>query len=137
MYDYDYYNSLGTVGSNNSALGYGIWAVIAFVLAIVGGILVYCLFLNAKNEKKVTKFWKWLYDFLSFKKMFVEALLKVTYLCATIFITLYSFAFIGSSFLAFVGLLILGNLVLRVVYEYSLILIMLWKNTKEINEKTK
>ena len=62
-------------------------------------------------------------------------LLKVFYLIGAIFITLGSVAYIGTSALAFFGMLILGNLVLRVIYEGSLLVILIYKNVKELNEK--
>ena len=115
--------------------GAGVWVIISAILALVGGILVYVLFLNKKNEKKFTGFVKWLYDFLSFKTLTIEMLLKVFYLIGAIFITLGSFAYIGTSALAFFGMLILGNLVLRVIYEGALLVILIYKNVKELNEK--
>lgn len=115
-----------------SALATSIWLIISFVLAIVGAILLYVLFLNKKNEGKFKGFWGWLYDFLSFKKMFLEMLLKVTYLVAAIYITLSSFAMIGSSFLLFLVYLVLGNVIARVVYEFSLILLVICRNTTDI-----
>ena len=106
-----------TVSSGSST-----WQIIALVLAIVGAFAVYFAFLPKKNENKFTGFVKWLYNF---------------YLILAIYVTLSSFGFIGTSALAFFGMLIVGNLVLRISFEASLMLIMIYKNTKEINEKTK
>ena len=78
----------------------------------------------------------WLYDFLSFRKMFIEALLKITYLISAIFVTLSAFAVI-SNFLAFLLYLVVGNLVVRVAYEFSLILLVICRNTTDINKKLK
>lgn len=117
--------------------GIGTWGIIAFVLALVGGILVYTLFLSKKNEGKFTGFTKWLYEFLGFKNLTIEVLLKVCYLVSAIYVTLMSFGFIGSSAIAFFGFLIVGNLVLRLAFEGALLLILVYKNVKEINEKTK
>lgn len=119
-----------------SAIGSTVWIILSLILAIVGGILIYFLFLNKKNEGKFTGFLGWLYDFLSFKKMFLEALLKVTYLIVAIYITLYSFVLIGESFLAFLLTLVLGNVVTRVVYEFSLILLVICRNTTDIAKNT-
>ncbi len=119
-----------------SAVGSTVWIILSLILAIVGGILIYFLFLNKKNEGKFTGFLGWLYDFLSFKKMFLEALLKVTYLIVAIYITLYSFVLIGESFLAFLLTLVLGNVVTRVVYEFSLILLVICRNTTDIAKNT-
>lgn len=119
-----------------SAVGSTVWVILSLILAVVGGILVYFLFLSKKNEGKFTGFLGWLYDFLSFKKMFLEALLKVTYLIIAIYITLYSFVLIGDSFLGFVLTLVLGNVIARVVYEFSLILLVICRNTTDIAKKT-
>lgn len=97
---------------------------------------IYFLFLSKKNEGKFTGFLGWLYDFLSFKKMFLETLLKITYLVVALYITLSSFALIGSSFLGFLITLIVGNIVARVVYEFSLVLLVICRNTTEIAKNT-
>lgn len=115
--------------------GASIWLIISAVLAVVGGILVYFLFLNKKNENKFKGFASWLYDFLSFKKMFIETLLKITYLVAAIYITLSSFALISVNFLTFLLSLVIGNLIIRVIYEFSLVLLVICRNTTEINKK--
>lgn len=121
----------------NSMIGNSVWLIVSIILAVVGGILIYCLFLSKKNEGKFTGFLGWLYDFLSFKKMFLEVLLKVTYLIIALYITLSSFALIGTSFLAFLLTLVLGNIIVRVVYEFSLILLVICRNTTEIAKNTK
>ena len=121
------------------AEGIAIWSIIASILAIVGGILVYFLFVSAKTTPK-GKFAKWLKDFLSFKIMWIEPILKIVYYIATIFIVLYSFSFIslgGFGFLAFILILILGPVVLRIAYEATMMFIMIWRNTKDIADNTK
>lgn len=123
--------------SLNSAAGSAVWMIVSIILAIIGGFLIYFLFLNKKNEGKFNGFLGWLYDFLSFKKMFLEALLKITYLILALYITLSSFALIGFNFLAFLLTLVLGNLILRVAYEFSLILLVICRNTTEIAKNMK
>lgn len=110
------------------------WMVTALLLAIIGGILIYFLFLKKENENKYTGFVKYLYEFLSFKKMWLETILKVSYLILAIYITLTSFELISTSFMAFVLTLVFGNIVLRVVYELSLLLLTICRNTTEINK---
>lgn len=126
-----------TSTSLNTAAGNAVWMIIALVLAIVGGLLIYFLFLNKKNEGKFNGFLGWMYDFLSFKKMFLEALLKIAYLIVALYITLASFALIGVNFLSFLAMLIVGNLALRVVYEFALVLLVICRNTTEIAKNTK
>lgn len=113
------------------------WGTIALILAIIGGILVYFLFLKKDNENKFTGFKKYLYEFLSFKKMWLETILKISYLIITIYISLMSFELIKTSFLLFVLTFALGNLIVRVIYELSLLLLTICRNTTEINKKLK
>ena len=56
--------------------------------------------------------------------------------CA-IFTTLSSFSFISTSFVLFLLVLIGGNLILRIVYEFSLVLLSIHENASEINKKIK
>ena len=143
MSDYEAYQLFNSVSNNSSytsaATGASIWGIIALVLAIVGGILVYFLFVKAKTEPK-GKFAKWLKDFLSFKIMWIEPILKVVYYVATIFTVLYSFTFIalgGYGFLMFLMCLVLGPIIIRIVYEATMMFIMIWRNTRDIAENTK
>ena len=117
----------------NASTASAIWMIVAAVLAIIGGIILYFTFLSKKKEGKYNKFLNWMYDFLTFKKMFIENLLKITYLILALFITLASFG--TGSFLAFITTLVLGNLTVRVAYEFSLILLIICRNTTEINQK--
>ncbi len=130
MYNYNYYNTTSSLADT------GVWIIISIVLAIVGGIIAYYLFLKSDN-KFDNKFLLWLKDFADFKTMLIEPILKVTYLILAIFITLVSLGLIGKSFVVFILTLTLGNIVLRIIYEASLILLMIWKNTTEINKKMK
>ena len=129
-------------GLMGTAAGAGIWLIIAAILAIVGGILVYFLFVRSKNEPK-GKFGKWLKDFLSFKVMWIEPILKVVYYIATIFVVLYSFTYFGMfnsmggmALLAWLLTLILGPILIRIAYEMTMMFIMIWRNTRDIAENT-
>ena len=143
--DYEAYKLINTYGgssyegSTDALAGAGIWTIIAAIIAIVGGILVYFLFVKSKNEPK-GKFGKWLKEFLSFKVMWIEPILKVAYYIATIFVALFSFSFLalGSyGVLMFFLWLILGPIIVRLVYEASMMFIMIWRNTKDIADNTK
>ena len=132
MYTYgnlDSYNLGYSAGSN-------VWTIIALVLAIIGAILAY--FMSVKPDKKYPqKFVNWLRSFLNFNEMLIEPILKVTYIFLAIFITLTSFNFISVSFPMFLLYLIAGNIGVRVIYEASMMMVGIWKNTKEINKKMK
>lgn len=132
MYDFDVYSP--SISPN--ATGSLVWTIVSVILAIIGGILAYVLFIN-KNTKLENKFLIWLRDFLSFKNLLLETILKVTYVILAILVTLTSFNMIGVSFFGFLLYLVIGNVVLRIIYESSLMLLMIWKNTSEINKKMK
>lgn len=126
----------------DSAAGAGIWGIIAAILSIIGGVLIYFLFVKSKDNPK-GKFAKWLKDFLNFKVMWLEPILKVVYYIATIFIMLYSFSFLsmmsingGIAFLLFILTLVLGPVLVRVAYEMTMMFVMIWHNTQEIADNT-
>ena len=123
-----------TTTTSSSLVGAGVWGIIAAVLALVGGIVLYFLFTAKKNEGQFKGFVAWLHSFLRFDKMMIEALLKICYLITALFITLYSFALISFNFLYFLGFLIFGNVIARLLYEFSILTIQIWKNTTDIRD---
>ena len=126
---YNYYND-----SVNAIAGTVVWTIIALILAIIGGVLVYFLFI--KGNLKLNPGLKKLRDVLDFRVMLIEPMLKILYLIGTIFIILFSFSFITVNFLTFILMLLLGPVLIRLLYEASLILVMIWKNTKIISDNT-
>ena len=134
MYGYNNYNSL--VNTSSSVTGVLIWTIISVVVAIGGGIALYIIFLK-NDKKKYTGFLAKLKDFLNFKVLLLEDILKISYLIIAIFITLFSFGLIGTSVISFLVTLIGGNLALRISYELSILLIKICQNTSEINSKLK
>lgn len=134
-------NSYG--GSYDYGFGYpslsdsSVWIIISIVVAIVGGICLYFTVFSDKNEGKYTGFMAKLYDFVKFKKLYITTILKISYLVLAIYLTLSSFALISTSFVAFLIMLLVGNLVLRLIYEFSLVLLSIHENVSEINKKIK
>ncbi len=133
------YNSYGVsstiLDSSPKFVASGIWTIVSVILAIIGGIVLYFTFLRKKNEGKFTGFLGWLYDFLTFKKMMIENVLKILYIIVALFVTLSSFGLISISFLAFLLTLVIGNVLTRVIYELLLVKLVICKNTTEINKK--
>lgn len=112
-----------------------VWAVVALILAIAGGIVTYFVFVRPKDDPK-NKSVKALKDFLSFKVMHIEALLKVFYYVMTIYVILTSFNLIGQqNILGFLAQLILSPIVVRIGYETAMILVKIWRNTEKMAEK--
>ena len=124
MYSYSYYHGPNPVVT-----------VILFLIALVGGICAYLMFVKSDEEPKDPRLLK-LKEFLSFKKMIIEGLLKATYIIFALFVTLYSFEImISTSFITGLMLLILLNIMLRIGYEASLIVLLIWRNTSDISKK--
>ena len=124
------------LGLSFAAIGHDVWITVAFVLAILAAVGGYFFFV--KPERKYpNKFVNWLREFLNFNEMLIEPILKVTYIFATVYVILSSFSLISYSFVSFLEYLILSVLMIRVAYEGIMILIGIWKNTKEINKKMK
>lgn len=133
------YNSYGVsptiLDSSPKFAASGIWTIVSVILAIIGGIVLYFTFLSKKNEGKFRGFLGWLYDFLTFKKMMIENVLKILYIIVALFVTLSSFGLMSISFLAFLLTLVIGNVLTRVIYELLLVKLVICKNTTEINKK--
>ena len=133
------YNSYGVsptiLNSSPKFVASGIWTIVSVILAVIGGIVLYFTFLSKKNEGKFTGFLGWLYDFLTFKKMMIENVLKILYIIVALFVTLSSFGLISISFLAFLLTLVIGNVLTRVIYELLLVKLVICKKTTEINKK--
>ena len=124
-----------SVVSNASDIG--VYIIIAFILGIVGAFLVYFLFLDPKKEDAYEGFVKKLYNFLSFKTMTLEFFIKILYLFSAIFITIFSLSLISQSFIAFILVLILGNIVVRLMAEGSILFLMMYKRVNSIDESLK
>lgn len=137
MYGYGYNNGYGSSLNVSGLEGLGIWMIISIIIAIAGAIVIYILFLNKENENKFTGFIAWLYDFLSFKKMLLEVILKVCYLITAIYLTLFGLGLLSVNVLTALMTIVLGNVIARIAYEFSLILLTICRNTTEINKKMK
>ena len=135
MYGYNTYGT-PTISTSGGFSGNAVWTIVAFVLAIIGAFIVYFLFV--KSDKKLdNKFLVWLRNFLDFQSMLIETILKIAYIFVALFITLASFGLIGENFFGFLLFLIGGNILTRVLYEFIMIQISIWQNTRDINKKMK
>lgn len=115
----------------------GVWGIVSIILAICGGIVLYFTFLSPKNADKYTGFTKKLYDFLSFRIMSLEMILKIAYLILAIFITLSSFSVISTSFIAFILYLVIGNILVRLMFEGSILILMIYRRLGDIHDALK
>ena len=131
MRNYDYGINAISASSSSSTSG----SLIAFIVAIAASIVIYFVFMDKKEENKYTGFVKNLYDFLHFKINFIEAFLKIAYITTTLYVTITSFSLIKVDVALFFMTLILGNIIIRILYEAAFLLYNIYLNTKEINNK--
>lgn len=107
--------------------------IIALIIIIAGGLALYFLFVRKPNrfQGTVAK----LHDALNFQTFYTERLIRALYSITVVGIVVYSVVLLFSHFFTALLLFVLGNLVARIVYEYALLLLVLCRNTQEINRK--
>ena len=132
-YDENYVKTITDV-ANGSFTGTQVWIIVSCILAFIGGLFLYIVFVRNKENKYSGNLVK-VHKFLNFKLTIFEAVLKVMYLVAALSLTLSSFAFIGTNFFTFIYLLIFWNLFLRITFEVLLKLFILAKDVSDINKK--
>ena len=115
--------------------------IISGLVSLVCSILVWALVMPEKKRPKLNAFFTFVSDVFNFRSLLIEKILKFTYLLFTLFAILFGFlAFVVSindGRAALIGLLvmILGPIVLRLIYELSMMAVLLVKNVIEINNK--
>lgn len=128
MYDYELYKPTGNIYT---------FKLVAFIIALAATIIIYCVFMDKRNKESYSNPLKKIYDYLHFNNFFMEPILKITYIFSSLYLTISAFGYIGTSFLFFLLLLIIGNIILRMVFEGLMIIYKIYLNLNEINKKTK
>ena len=130
--------------------------IIAFAAIIVAMFFLYSKVVPVKHDGNLSnpRLQK-LHDYFNFKKLYIETILKFCFVLATVVCEVMGAYVIISTFLTFIftiasfqigmlfggifgGLLImtLGALVIRLIYEGTMMFIILVKNVIEINKKS-
>lgn len=133
-YDQDYGQIVANT-SSGSFTGTEVWIIISCILAVIGGIALYVMFLTPKNEKNIQGNLVKLHQFFNFKITIIQPILKVFYLICAIAVTLSAFAYLGTNFFKFAIVIVFGNIALRICFEVLLLLMTLTNNVNEINKK--
>ena len=107
--------------------------VLAAIVIIAGGLALYFLFVRKPNHYQgaVAK----LHDALTFRTFYTEKLLRALYCIAVVSIVVSSVILLFSNFFGALLVFIAGNLIARIVFEFALLLLVLCRNTQEINQK--
>lgn len=125
-----------TISNTTTSFSIGeVWTIISILLAIIGGFFLFTTYFNKEKENTYTGFKKTLYDFLNFKITIIEPIFRVAYLITAIAITLCSFSYLTTNFFAFLAILVFGNIIARLSFEFFLLILKLFKDVAEINSK--
>lgn len=131
-------------------------AILGLISALVCTILVCILVLPEKKRPSLNGFFKSLHDIFNFKQLLIEKILKFCYVFSTLYCLTtgffmlfmveksYSYSYFGSSYVekewvGYYGLLVmlLGPIFVRIIFEVSMMFILLVKNVIQINNKLK
>lgn len=114
--------------------------VIALLLAIVATVLAFIFIVPEKKRKTMGGFGKFLHDLLNFKFLIVEKILQATYIFSTVYVIFLGFFMLFEMDIydaTGIFVMLLGPIVVRLVYEFSMMVIILIKNVIQINKKLK
>ncbi len=127
-----------------------IFTLVAFFLAVSATVLAFIFIVPEKKRASLNKFLKLLHDTLNFKYLIVEKILQAMYIFATAYVFLLGFLMLfyvepGYGYYSApvwhggTGILImlLGPIVIRLAYEFMMMVILLVKNVIQINRKLK
>ena len=107
--------------------------VLALIVILAGGLALYFLFVRKPNtfQGAAAK----LHDALTFRTFYTEKLLRMLYCITVVGIVVSSVVLLFSNFFTALLVFVAGNLTARIVFEYALLLLVLCRNTQEINRK--
>lgn len=126
-----------TISNTTTSFSIGeVWTIVSILLAVIGGIFLYTTYFSKDKENTYTSFKKLLYDFFNFKITIIEPIFRVAYLITAIAITLCSFSYLTTNFFTFLGILVFGNIIARLSFEFFLLILKLFKDVSEINSKS-
>lgn len=122
--------------SYNYVLGQAPGIIIAVLAVIILAVVLNFTFLSKKNEGKYTGFLGKLYNFLCFNKFYLEEILKLLYVVSAAVITLIGlFTLFFANFIVGLIFIVCGNIVIRIIYELSMMFIILCRKTVSVDKK--
>ena len=111
--------------------------VLGLFFALAAAVVICVMILpKSKDGTFNNGFLQQLHDYFQFKQLYIEVMLKVLFVLGTCLCVFVGFFLLfGRSFGTGLILMLLGPLVLRVIYEFAMMLVLLVQNTMEINRK--
>ncbi len=122
-------------------------SVLALVFAIAATVLAYFFIVPEKKYDKLNRFGKILHNLVNFKSLIIEKILQALYILSTAFVILLGFFmlfYVENNWYRNVWyggygivLILFGPIVVRLTYEFSMMIVLLVKNVIQINNKLK
>ena len=142
-----YAEIMKTVSFNTMPFVFGL-SVLATIVAVV---ILFMFVVPEKKRAGLPKIGQILHDIFNFKSLFIEYILKATYVILTVFcvvygvLMLFGISHFSSDYFAYthwyggygILLAIAGPIAIRITYELFMMFVLLVKNVIEINKKMK
>ena len=119
--------------------------LIGLIVALLLTILAFIFLLPEKRRAHLGGFWRAVHDFLNFKYLIIEYLLRFVYVLTTVSCIIFGFIvmFAGNHFgmplesavLSGLAFVILGPIAIRFTYEFLMMAVLLINNVIQINRK--
>ncbi len=126
---------IGRYGLYSGVDTMAVLAVLAFIAAVVCTVLLMVLVTPEKRRARLNKFFRAVADICNFKGFLVEYIMRALYIFLTLFYILVGFFTLFVDPLPGLLTMVLGPIVLRVVFEFTMMFIVLVKNVIQINKK--
>lgn len=109
---------------------------IAWIVALAATILVFIFIIPERRKATMNAFFKFLHKLFNFKFLVIEKVLQFLYIFMTFLAIMMGLIFIfNDGLVSGLLMILLSPIVIRIVFELSMIVIIAIKNIIEINEK--
>lgn len=121
-------------GGGNSA---GTVMAILLILAVVLTVLAFIFIVPENRREKLNAFGKFLHDTCNFNYLLIEKILQVLYIFLTVFAILMGLYTLVHNFWVGLALTIIMPIVIRLIYEFLMMAVLLLKHVIMIDNKLK
>ncbi|MBE5848185.1 MAG: zinc ribbon domain-containing protein [Lachnospiraceae bacterium] len=111
--------------------------VAVFFLALIGTVLLYIFILPDSKYQSLHPVLRFVHEFFKVKRLWLEAIMRAFYVFGCIFYMLAGFyIMIRVSFLGGLFMIFLMPIILRLSFEFLMMLVLITRNLMELNNKT-
>lgn len=136
------YDSVYGSSASSSVSASAVFLILSIILALAATVLAFIFIVPEKKLGKLNKFGKFIHNTLNFKYLIVEKILQALYIFFTAYVILEGFfmLFVVDRWSGWQGLtgiltMILGPIAIRLIFEFTMMVIILIKNVIQINNR--